>query len=525
MYSKYKVHIRILDEDTTNKRILECLFYSHGKNSYYTMKNPEMIHSEIIYPDDYYKYDWFPHFAFKTTDNIYLEYYTSSNRLITNIASGRTIIDRFCPHTAFKIKKDISFDYISLKAKCSQEIYGLYELKLINNDDIETETNALMVGLPNVWMPVSDSFNLKFSNPYEKYNQYGDINNEENNYYLLLSFNIGYYPIFIDIDYIYNDQIVVLTSIKSEIIQPQKEYEVRSYSNDYHILDKLMFNINKCNELENYVLINYYVDLDNKIKETSIVDSHQIIAIDNKYTKLKMILKKESEKNETKNESIIYPADYYNKGDILLNYFLIESSIYKELKFTSNYTITYEEETWSEIILKWEEYIYREINNNKINIPTNYSIYILPKDSVVNTICQLYLIPSNKSIVNTTQIKINLVEGEYKIVIIANIIDNEMPFEIMYNFIELNIIKKINIALIVVSSLFGLIVILIILFFIFRKKIMFYWKKRRTSINIDDIKNSKSMQLQYQDEYEEDEDEEEARKKRNEELMKMMSAK
>ena len=35
MYNTYKVHIRILDKDTTNKRILECLFHNHRINAYY----------------------------------------------------------------------------------------------------------------------------------------------------------------------------------------------------------------------------------------------------------------------------------------------------------------------------------------------------------------------------------------------------------------------------------------------------------------------------------------------------------
>ena len=522
-FIKYKVHVKILDVDETNKRIFECLFHSQGKDNFVQMSEPALEHTEIIYSDDFDRY--YPHFSFKSTDFIIIEYYSSYNKLYTNVAEGRTIIYDYNQNSAFKIRKSISFDYISLEAKCADIISGEYEIKLINNQDIETDLNIIMVGLPNVKMEPSNYINLKFANPYDKYVQYDDINNEENNYYLLIKFKVSSEPVILDINYIYNEQIAILPAFKSKIIVPNKEYEIIVYSNNFVIKDKLMMNINKCNDKENYNLINYYLDLDNIIKEIPITDSHQIITLDNKYSKIKMILKEESEKNETKNESIIYPAEYYNKGDILLNYFLIESSIYKELKFTSNYTITYEEETWSEIILSWEEYVYREINNDKINIATNYSIYILPKDSVVNTICQLNLIPSNKSIVNTTQIKINLEEGEYKIVIIANVINNEMPFEIMYDFIELNIIKKINIVLIVLSSLFGFIIILVILFFIFRKKIMFYWKKRRSSINISDINNSKSLQLQYEEEYEEEEDEEDARKKRTEELMKMMSAK
>ena len=104
------------------------------------------------------------------------------------------------------------------------------------------------------------------------------------------------------------------------------------------------------------------------------MNSHQIILIDNKYKKSKISLHKEFEDKKKDNETIMYPAPYYNEGDILLNYFLVDSSLLEELKFTSNYNITYIENTWSNLELSWNEYVYRESKDNKINISTNYSI-------------------------------------------------------------------------------------------------------------------------------------------------------
>ena len=66
---------------------------------------------------------------------------------------------------------------------------------------------------------------------------------------------------------------------------------------------------------------------------------------------------------------------------------------------------------------------------------------------MVNTICQFYLIPSNKSIINSTEIKIELDEGEYKIGIIARVIEENMNFEILYDILELKVIKRINVIL------------------------------------------------------------------------------
>ena len=149
----------------------------------------------------------------------------------------------------------------------------------------------------------------------------------------------------------------------------------------------------------------------------------------------------------------------------------------------------------------------RESNNNKMNIPTNYSIYVLPKNSVVNTICQLHLIPSNKSVINSNEVAIELKEGEYKISIIAKIIDNDIPFEIRYDTLELKVVKKLNLILIIFLGVFGLAFILFILFIIFWKKKIFMFKKRRDlEINCeDDIADSVDNIMKENSEEEEEE--------------------
>ena len=234
-------------------------------------------------------------------------------------------------------------------------------------------------------------------------------------------------------------------------------------------------------------------------------------------------MNKESE--EEKDNSTIYPAEYYNKGDILINYFLIESSILKELKFTSDFNIIYENgDSWNNIILSWKRYISRESKNSKIDIPTNYSIYILPKNSIVNTMCQLFLIPSNKSIINKTEIKIDLNEGQYKIAIIASVIDTEMPFEIMYNILELNVIKKSNITSILFLIFFGIIIILLVLILIFRKKLMSLCGRKKLFNDLNNLNNANHSMIDYSEE-EDNEDEEYEKNKLTDDLMKFMNKK
>ena len=516
-FNKYKLHIKILDYEPDFNRTLNLTFHNEGKYKKISLLEPDNKHDEI-----YYDYKYKQNFGFSTTYEILLEYYLTSNHLYTNIVEGRTTIQKNpFPYYALKIRKDFFFDYISFEANCKEGIYGLYELKLINIENIEEESNSLMVGLPSILFPNNFSVKLKFSNPYDKFDQIEDINSLDNYFYLLLQFNILYEPVYINIEYIYNEQIVNLSPIKSEIILPQKEYEIISYNENYEIKDKVLFNINKCNNLVNYTFINYYENKKNIIKETQIKNPHQEILTDNIYYRAKILFNKESE--EEINDSTIYPAAYYNKGDILLNYFLIESSILKELKFTSDFTITYEEEdSWNNIKLSWKKYIYRDSNNNIINIPTNYSIYILPKNSIVNTMCQLFLIPSNKSIINKTEIKIDLNEGQYKIAIIASVIDTEIPFEIMYNILELNVIKKTNITTIVLLIFLGTIIIILLILFIFRKKINLCRRKNiSNNIKVINLHNS------INENSNEDEDEYEKNKRSGlaEKLIKMMNKK
>ena len=118
--------------------------------------------------------------------------------------------------------------------------------------------------------------------------------------------------------------------------------------------------------------------------------------------------------------------------------------------------------------------------------------------------CQLFLISSNKSIINKTEIEIDLNEGQYKIAIIAIVIDSEIPFEIMYNILELNVIKETNTTLIILLSLLGAMILILILFMIFRKKILFALKRRRLSENIIENDINKNI-LQDNEEKEEKE--------------------
>ena len=500
----YKVKVEILDNDSSANRTLVCGYKYLKEEKIFVIEEPNKYHYENFY---YYYLE--NYVALGSYELIRLNYYLASNHLFHNIVEGKTKIDKSIPNLALKIKRDIYFDFIKIKIKCETNIIGYYELKLINNKEIEDESNAVMVGLPQVSMPFSSLIHLNISNPYNKYDQISFLDEKDNFYYLLFSFVItDDNPIYLDIEYIHNDQNITLHSLKSEIIIPQTEYEFFSYGGDYKTKDKILFNINKCNNLANFTLVNYYENMENIISKVPIVEPHQTILIDNYHYKVKFIITKESVKEQELNDSLIFPANYYHKGDILLNFFSIESSKLKEIKFNNDFSISYEEETWDNITFKWNHYAFRESNNNKMNIPTNYSIYVLPKNSVVNTICQLHLIPSNKSVININEVAIKLKEGEYKISIIAKITDKDIPFEIRYDTLELKVVKKMNLILIIFLGVLGLAFILFILFIIFWKKKIFMFKKRRDlEINgEDDIADSVDNIMKENSEEEEEEE-------------------
>ena len=511
---KYKAHVSILNFNNTENNTFETFFHSQGKDYPVFIKSN---HTELIYCDNFDRY--YPNLAFWVENYTFIEYYYSSNNLYQNIAEGRTNIDIYQTNLAYKIKKDNSFDYILLEAQSKENIIGYYEIKLINDEDLEGSSNNVMVEFPKVKMPEDKNINLNFSNPYNKFESILDENDVFNNFYLLLNFKItkSSINVNINIDLVKSEQIEFLSEAKPKIILPETEYEIKSSKLNYNIKNKIIYNINKCDNTSNYTFISYYQDKNNLIKKSPILNSHEIIILDNLYYQSKMQLHKES--NAVEEQDIIYPAVYYNKGDILLNYFFINSNNLNNLKFNSDLSINYEEKDWSNIGLSWKEYVFKEEKNKRTNIPTNYSIYILPKYSIVNTMCQLSLIPANISVKSKTNVDINLNEGEYKITIVANVIDEEIPFNIKYNTIELNIIKKYNVTLIVLLSVLGVILALIVPFLIFRKKIILRFKRKRSSTEIDDsIYDNKDSEIN-----DEEEQNKAQKQKLTEELIKMIN--
>ena len=149
-----------------------------------------------------------------------------------------------------------------------------------------------------------------------------------------------------------------------------------------------------------------------------------------------------------------------------MNYFSTNKTLYKSIKFTDDYKISYEDKSYK-VFLKWNNYI----NNMDIinNLQVNYSIYILPINSPINSICQMSLIPPNISIINKNYYEKNLEKGEYKIAIIASVINKEFPIISLYDFNIIEVPTRINIILIIIILISVLIIIIGIILCLYRR--------------------------------------------------------
>ena len=495
-YKKYEFYISLLND---NRNISQELngYFKYKQNTFNLNNNENKLNKMIYYGDE-------SEISINSEKGAFVHFYLTSNLFFYNIIEGQTIVDQDeKKNLVLKIKNNLLFDSITLEAETesnSFKIQSYYEIKLLNKEVVQ-QNNKILAPSPGISIPKTNAIKLNFSNPYNKFDYPDDYDTNENDFYLFISFSKidTNDPIYINIKYNYNEQIKSLSQIKSEIINLESEYEI--YGNkDYINKSKILFNINKCNCSKNYSFINYYENNDTIITKNNITKNREIILVNNLYFNTKMKINSISNNERNDNNINYFPADYYVNGDIYLNYFLVDEKIFDQLKITNNFEINYEDKMRSKTSLSWNEYV---ILNNNHHIATNYSIYILPKDSIINSICQLSLIPSNKSIINLTEIEIDLEEGEYRVAIIATVIDEQFPIVNMYNILNIEVSKRLNITLIVYLSVFGFIIILLILFFLFRKKRKFLFFKRKKTKFSSQIEGNKQNQKKCNEKLEE----------------------
>ena len=328
---------------------------------------------------------------------------------------------------------------------------------------------------------------IRFSNPYDKYNS---RINQEDFIYLLVKFdNVknNNNTIYIDIRYYYNNSIITLEHSKPKIILNGKEYKIFGDKN-INEKNKLLLNLYKCNEI-NYYLRTYYENNENTIYEEKINNNENILLHDNLFNNTKFIIYSNNSQNipNKNNSKSLKLASYYENGDIYMNYFPLNESLYKSIKFKNDYKIFYEDQHYKKILFNWNDFIEnKEIINN---LQINYSLYILPIYSPIKTICQMSLIPPNASIINKNNYEIDLPKGDYKIGIIASIVNEEFPLIRFYNFSNINVPIRIDVILKIIIS------ILSVLLFIGIVVCCYFRKKRKEKDLIEEMRFSRKSRM------------------------------
>ena len=418
-------------------------------------------------------------------DNLYFKIYLISNQYYKNVVEGMTKINFNDKSIAFKIRKDIVFDYFIFKAYSfdkSKLISAYYDLKIVEKS--ERQKDKVMVGMSLVQNFLKDELIIRLSNPYDKFNS---KIKEDDFVYLLMIFISpkNYFPIYVDIRYYYNNSVITLEPSESNILNNNKEYKIFGELN-YDETEKVLININKCNISNNYTIKTFYENENNLITVENITKERTFLFHDNLFNNTKILFNiNQNEKNyNTNKEKESEPSSYYKNGDLYMNYFLINENFYNNLEITKDFSISFED-SYNSTSFKWNNYI---INNNN-DFPINYSIYILPKTSKINSICQMSLIPPNISIINQNNYKFHLNKGEYKMSIIASVVNKKVPLTTYYNFLEFEIPTKYNIKLIIIISCSVIVSIALIIFLII------YYKKYKKNKNIDRLDLTRQSRL------------------------------
>ena len=274
---KYKLYISLLGNNIDINQAFNFTISHKDNRKKITLNNQAMEHNETLF----YGYYNFPELEFDSY-GVFIHYYLASNRLFYNLAEGETMIKEYgIRNFAFKIKKDLSFDYITFEVKSEYMSEPKYELIIIQNENIEN--NRIIAPLPEIKIPESFQIKLKFSNPYNKFDSNKKVNNNTY-YYIIMSFrDLNYYiPTYFNIKYHYNKQITPLAQMNSELIVPGKQYEIYGDKN-YLTKSKILININKCDQSKNYLFINYYENNNNIIHKNNKEKNRENILINNIY--------------------------------------------------------------------------------------------------------------------------------------------------------------------------------------------------------------------------------------------------
>ena len=487
-YLFYELYGNVSDYNNkpTNYAIANYINLYFGYDSYEALYHNKKNHSREIYYSPNYKY--LPEIRFHSMTGFFIKFYLTSNSLYYNIIEGLNVIDLSKKNLAFKMRRDILYDYVLINIYShDKEHYtvGLfYDVKIISPEKIDIKGRVLCE-LPTKGQIRSKEIKLKYSNPYNKYNS--KIKDDE---LVVIVFNfplkevIGF-PIIFEVKYFYNDSIVNIPYKEATIIELNKEYKIYS-EKEYATNSYIIFNMNKCNLNKNYSINTFYESLNNIIWKNELIEKRSIILHNNIYNnsciKLEEIIQNNTNDSIINNDklkinSIFPPTNYLTNDDIYMNYFTINESLLNFDKITNDFSIKYENNK-DIIYIKWLPYISKDSDLPELAI--QYNLYIFPENSKVNSICQMSLIPPNYTVINKTEYDFSLPKGKYRINIIASVLNNEFPLITFYDELYIKVSQSIKNIIYIVMS----VSIVFLFMFLFSLYIMNKYKKNeRRSIS------------------------------------------
>ena len=409
--------------------------------------------------------------------NTLVKFYFVSTSLYNNIIEGLNIIEYPKTNLAFKIQRDIKFDYISIDIYSHNEkrdVSVLYDIQLITPSEISPNGNVLCE------LPVSGkrdkNISLIYSNPYNKYNTFIDLDT-----IVVVTFQIkstqNAFPIFFNIKYFYNNSAINIPYQETKILKTNENYKIFG-NNEYVEKNNIILNINKCNINKNYTIFGYYENVKNIIWKNDIINKRNIIINNNIFNNTNIKLEELNEldpdgniiNNENNNNTNNFTDD-----EIYMNYFIIGDLYLDFQKITKNYKIKYTNNN-EKVNLKWSPYISKNFGIPELTI--QYNLYIFPENSKINSICQLSLLPPNYTIINETEYDININKGNYKINIIASVVNKELPLFTFYDELEIKVSYGFSIIIFICLSISF---IFLITFMILYSKYINSGKKNKTS--------------------------------------------
>ena len=466
----------ILEDDVSDKSYILMGFTTTGESRAYRLYRDKKKEKQYLYYN-FRNPEYKSFFHVSSDDGAFLKFYLTSNSLYTNIIEGLNIIDISSSKFAFKMKKDILYDYVMINIYShdrNNNISIFYDVKILSPDKIDN--GKILCELPTSGEINKKEIILKYSNPYNKFNS--KIKDDELMYIVFNVTNTKYvfiFPIYVNIKYYYNNSIINLPHNKPKILNKDNEYKIfgdKKYKNK----NNLILNINKCNLYKNYSIHTYYENTNNIIWKDYILQKRNIIFYNNLINYKNIQLKEIINNTNFSNLKSFSHSNYLTNGDIYMNYFTINESLFNNQTLTNDFYIKYKDD-YNKINLIWSPYI-KEINNIS-ELITQYSIYIFPENTKINSICQMSLIPPNYTIFNKTNYNIELSQGKYKVNIIASIINDQFPMTTLYDTLDLDVSSRLSTKLMIILLIsLGILFIFIIIYCYIRRKDKY--KNRRT---------------------------------------------